>query len=498
MSKILFVASEAFPLIKTGGLGDVAGSLPRALLKNKQDVRLLLPAYRSVLDKISKPKQIAEHWHYGQHIKLLETRLPGTQLKTWLVDCPAAFDRDGNPYLNKTGHSWHDNAFRFAVFCQVAVDIAVNRCGLKWQPDVVHCNDWQSGLIPAILQGFPKRPATVFTIHNLAYQGLFPYEDFQNLGLPPSLWTMDGVEFHGMFSFIKGGLVFANRINTVSPTYAQEIQTEAFGNGLEGLLQHQQNQLSGILNGIDNDVWNPGTDEHLEHKYNRRSLNKKVENKTELQKQLKLPVDASIPMIGMVSRLVEQKGLDIILASIPELLKRPLQMVFLGTGEAVFEKTLIEWARRHPDKIAVIIGYDEQMSHRIEAAADMYLMPSTFEPCGLNQLYSLRYGTLPVVRNVGGLADSVVDATDTNIKTKKANGFIIKEHSALSLIETIDHALSCYENRTEWKQLQLNAMTADYSWQHSAQQYLELYQAAIIDNEQLISEQKALVNSEAI
>ncbi len=487
MSKILFIASEAYPLIKTGGLGDVAGSLPRALSRNKQDVRLLLPAYRSVLDKISNPKLVAEHWHYGQHIKLLETRLPGTQVKTWLVDCPAAFDRPGNPYLDETGDPWSDNAFRFAAFCQVAVDIAVNRCGLDWQPDIVHCNDWQTGLVPAILQGFSQRPATLFTIHNLAYQGLFPYEDFQKLGLPHTLWSMDGVEFHHMFSFIKGGLVFADRINTVSPTYAREIQTPEFGNGLDGLLRHRKDHLSGILNGIDEDVWNPGKDEHLVHNYNRRNLTKKLDNKTELQKQLGLPVDAAIPMMGMVSRLVEQKGLDIILASMSKLLKRPLQMVFLGTGNSVYEKALKEWAHRHADKMAVIIGYNEKISHQIEAGADMYLMPSNFEPCGLNQLYSLRYGTLPVVRNVGGLADSVFDVTDTDVPGHQANGFIIREHTVAALLASIDHALVCYQNQSEWKQLQLNAMSADYSWQHSAQQYLELYQSATEDNSSLIS-----------
>ncbi|TNF35744.1 MAG: glycogen synthase GlgA [Gammaproteobacteria bacterium] len=483
MKKILFLASEAYPLIKTGGLGDVAGSLPRALVKNKQDVRLLLPAYRSVLDKVENAKEIAEHWHYGQHIKLLETRLPGTQVKTWLVDCPAAFDRPGNPYLDENGHGWHDNAFRFAVFCQVAVDIAVNRCSLDWQPDVVHCNDWQTGLVPAVLQGFAQRPATVFTIHNLAYQGLFPYENFQQLGLPPALWSMDGVEFHGMFSFIKAGLVFANRLNTVSPTYAREIQTAEFGNGLDGLLQHRQAHLSGIMNGIDPEVWNPGTDEYLLHKYNRRSLKKKTANKTELQLQLGLPVDATIPMIGMVSRLVEQKGLDIILGSMSELLKRPLQLVFLGSGNPVYEKTLSEWAHRHPDKIAVQIGYDETLSHRIEAAADMYLMPSSFEPCGLNQLYSLRYGTLPVVRQVGGLADSIIDTTEASMAAGQANGFVIEEHNVLALITAIDRALSHYQNPSEWQRLQQNAMSADYSWQHSALQYLELYDAAIQDNE---------------
>jgi starch synthase len=481
MNKVLYISSEAFPLIKTGGLGDVAGSLPRALQKNKQDVRLLLPAYRSILDTLKKPKVISEHFHYGQHIRLLETTLPGTKVKVWLVDCPIAFDRPGNPYLHGTGQPWHDNAFRFALFSQVAVDISLNRCGLNWQPDIVHCNDWQSALVPALLETFPERPATVFTIHNLAYQGLFSTQTFFDLGLPFELWGMHGLEYHNQFSFIKGGLVFADRVNTVSPTYAEEIQHEKFGYGLNGLLSHRKDRLSGIINGIDTDTWNPGKDTLLEQNYSRRDLTKKLVNKTKLQKQLKLPARSKTPLIGLISRLVEQKGLEAILGSMEKLLEMPLQIVILGSGEKKYEKDLVDWASRYPKKLAVVIGYNEKLSHQIEAAADIYLMPSTFEPCGLNQLYSLRYGTLPVARNVGGLADTVIDATDKTIKNKTANGFIVKDDTPAELIAAIKRALKKYKDLTTWKQLQINAMTPDRSWKSSAKQYIELYEKALED-----------------
>ncbi len=483
MNKILYISSEAFPLIKTGGLADVAGSLPRALQKNKQDVRLLLPAYREVHDKVSSKKVIARHKHYGLDINLLETRLPGTKVKVWLVDCPQAFDRAGNPYVDANGHAWHDNAFRFTVFSQVAVDIAMNKSGLDWVPDVVHCNDWQSALVPALLSVYPQRPATVFTIHNMAYQGVFPAKAFFDFSLPSELWTMHGVEYYGEFSFIKGGIVYADRISTVSPTYAKEIQQPEFGYGLDGLLHHRQTHLSGITNGIDSDHWNPGTDELIFEKYNRRSLSKKSANKTELQKALGLPIDDKTPMIGMVSRLVEQKGLDIILGSFHELIHLPVQIVILGSGEHYYEQSLKEWSQHYPDKIKVVIGYDEKLSHRIEAASDMYLMPSTFEPCGLNQLYSLRYGTLPIVRNVGGLVDTVCDTNPQTIDDRTANGFMLYSNEASALVDAVNRALECYKDEKLWRQLQLNAMAKDSSWQHSASEYLELYELALADNE---------------
>lgn len=479
MNKVLFISSEAFPLIKTGGLGDVAGSLPSALLKQNQDVRLLLPAYPEVMSKVEKVKKRASMSYYNLPVDIIETRLPGTKVTVWLVDCPAAFDRPGGPYNDAHGHEWHDNALRFTIFCHAAVDIALNESGLKWQPDIVHCNDWQSGLVPALLSLQPKRPATIFTIHNLAYQGVFSHQVFNDLHLPDELWSMEGIEFYGNASFIKGGIAFADKVTTVSPNYAKEILSPEFGYGLDGLLNSRGIDLSGILNGIDDKHWNPGTDKYLEQKYNWRSIDKKVINKTRLQQELSLPVDDSVLMIGMVSRLVEQKGLDMILHSLPAMLSNKIQFVVLGTGETHYEIQLTELAQQHPDQLKVVIGYNEPLAHRIEAASDVYMMPSTFEPCGLNQLYSLRYGTLPVVTPVGGLADTVFDANEENIVNKSANGFVVDRHSATGLDEAISHALECYAKPALWHQLQKNAMKGDFSWQASAERYIELYQQLV-------------------
>ena len=482
LMNILYVTSEVYPLIKTGGLGDVSGSLPRALLRLKQDVRILVPAYQSLLAKIEDVQEVAQTSHYGYPVRILQTTLPGTRVKVLLVDCAPLFDRPGNPYLDATGVEWHDNALRFALFSQVAVDVALNRLAFDWPVDVVNCNDWQSGLVPALLARFKKRPATVFTIHNLAYQGLYPKQTFLDLGLPADLWSMHGVEFHDYFSFIKGGLNFADRINTVSPQYAQEIQTEEFGFGLQNLLLARYDRLSGILNGIDTEVWNPGTDGYLEQKYNRRSLPKKSLNKLKLQQLFSLSPDSEIPLIGLISRLVEQKGLDLILESMPELLKMRLQMVFLGSGELHYQNELKKLASAYPDTIAVYIGYDERLSHQIEAACDIYLMPSLFEPCGLNQLYSLRYGTIPLVTGVGGLADSVINYTDQSFADKSATGFVLEHKNAQSLVESMRLALSVYPQKKKWKQLQITAMQQDFSWQSRANDYIQLYEQAVLDS----------------
>ena len=484
MSKILYISSEAYPLIKTGGLADVAGSLPTALSNQGQETRLLLPAYTQVMQQVKETKQLASGYYYGLEVSLLETHLPDSDVPVWLVNCPAAFDRPGGPYLDSHGQPWDDNARRFALFCHVAVDIALDKLNLGWQPDIVHCNDWQSGLVPALLQPFKQRPATVFTIHNLAYQGLFNHQTFLDLELPADLWHPGRLEFYDQLSFIKGGLVYADRINAVSPTYASEILQPEFGNGVDGLLQHRQERLSGILNGIDQTVWDPATDPHLAVNYDSTTLKQKRKNKTALQKQLGLPVDAKIPLVGMISRMVEQKGLDIILEAMGEIVNLPVQLVILGSGDSHYEMQLIDWANRHPDKLNVVIGYNEILSHQIEAGSDMFLMPSTFEPCGLNQLYSLRYGTLPIVRNVGGLADTVVDANEANRKNKSANGFVVTEQSASALLTTLNSALTLYQKAAKWKQLQLTAMNGDFSWNRSATHYIKLYQKALADRDQ--------------
>jgi starch synthase len=479
MNKVLFVSSEAFPLVKTGGLADVAGSLPRALSNQGQDVRLLLPAYPVVFKKVSKTKIVDEQIHYGHSVQILETRLPGSRVILWLVNCPAAFDRPGTPYLDETGKEWKDNALRFAILSQTAAYIAMGASQISWQPDVVHCNDWQSGLVPALLSVHKQRPATIFTIHNLSYQGVFNKKTFHDLHLPPELWTMHGLEFYDQVSFIKGGLTYADHITTVSPTYAKEIQEPKFGCGLDALLTYRKDKLSGIINGIDTEVWNPGTDPCLKQKYNKRSLDKKIENKTDLQMQMGLPTIANIPLLGMVGRLVEQKGIDIILDALPSLLHLPLQIIIIGTGEHHFATRLTQLAEQFPDKLKVIIGYDECMSHLIEASSDIYLMPSKFEPCGLNQLYSLRYGTIPIVRNVGGLADTVTNATKQNIENQTATGFYIKDNNPSSLISSVQLAHKLYHDPIIWRQLQQSAMSQDFSWKKSAEKYITIYNDAI-------------------
>ncbi len=481
MPKILFVASEAHPLIKTGGLADVIGSLPPTLTARGADVRLLLPAYHDAVARAGALAPVAQIFFPGlsHSVTLLEGELPGTPVKTWLVDFPPAYDRPGNPYLNAYGHPWHDNATRYALLARVAVRLALGTAGLKWRPDVVHCHDWQTGLVPALLAQEPKRPATVFTIHNLAYQGLFPYDTFTSLGLPASLWSHEALEFHGQLSFIKGGLAFADRLTTVSPTYAREIQTPEFGNGLDGLLRRRAERLAGILNGIDGDVWDPARDTYLAQRYSARRLRDKQPNKLSLQQTFRLPANPRTPLIGMVGRLVHQKGIDLVLEALPALMQQPLQVVLLGSGEADYEHALRAAAQRYSDRLAVRIGYDETLAHNIEAGADMFLMPSRFEPCGLNQLYSLRYGTIPIVREVGGLADTVVDATEKNLKSGSATGIVFRGASSDELIAAVDRALALFRDARRWKRMMLAGMRQDFTWRHSAAEYLQLYKQTL-------------------
>jgi starch synthase len=476
MKKILFVTSEVFPLIKTGGLADVSASLPIALNGLNADVRLLIPYYKD-LNKTEETYYKSTVHVNKRSVNILETFLPETQVLVWLVDCPALFDYPGNPYVDEQGNDWLNNAERFALFCRVAVELAMNRAYLDWMPDVVHCNDWQSGLVPALLSTEVDRPSTVFTIHNLAYQGLFPKKTHALLNLPRQFWHPNGIEFNGMLSFMKGGLAYADRITTVSPTYAQEIQTAEFGYGLEGLLRHRNKDLVGILNGIDIDHWNPETDVYLNQHYGISTLDKKQLNKTALQAKYGLFIDANVPVFALISRLVEQKGLGLIVDALPEMLKLPLQFVLLGKGEKYFEQQLAFFAKKHPQQVVIILDYDEALAHQFEAAADIFLMPSLFEPCGLNQLYSQRYGTVPIVRKTGGLADTVVDALPATFNDKTATGFVFNGASSGALLEAIKRSIIVYSDSERWKELQLNGMQKNDSWHSSAQRYLELYEA---------------------
>lgn len=477
MQKILFATSEVYPLIKTGGLADVAASLPRALLKLGQEVKLLLPAYSSVLEKAKSVgvKEVAQIEVDGHSISLKQTRLPGTKVVVWLVDVPEFFERPGNPYCGPDGNDWPDNHRRFYLFAKVAELIALDHINLNWKPTIVHCNDWQTGLIPALLSLHPQRPATVFTIHNLAYRGLFSYQAFSELNLPSVFWHHERLEFYGQMSFMKGGLAFADYITTVSPSYAQEIQTPEFGCGLDGLMRYRSDALVGILNGIDTDEWNPGTDTHLSCNYNRRTLGNKVKNKLALQEELGLAINGDIPLLGFVGRLVDQKGVDLILSQMKDLLNENCQLVILGSGFPHYEQALTSIAAQYPLKVAVTLGYNESFAHRIEASSDIFLMPSIFEPCGLNQMYSLRYGTLPVVHAVGGLRDTVFESTEESAQ-EKTNGFVFHGATADGLFSAIQRAINLFQQKDQWKKLQLNAMSKDFSWDVSAKEYLAVYE----------------------
>ena len=475
MKKILFVTSEAHPLIKTGGLADVCGSLPKALAELSQDIRLIIPNYQA-LKTSESVRFMCSIRVDNRNINILETRMPDSQVIVWLVDYPSYFNYPGNPYVDEQGESWPNNAERFGLFCRIAVEAAMDRVNQDWKPDVVHCNDWQSGLVPALLSFENDRPSTIFTIHNMAYQGLFPASAAATLNIPGQLWHPAGLEFHGMLSFIKGGLVYADYITTVSPTYALEIQTAEFGYGLEGLLDHRKEFLGGIINGIDLDQWDAEKDPYIAQTYSLSTLNKKQLNKVALQTKFSLPVKGDIPLFGLIGRLVAQKGIDMILECLPEMMTMDIQFVLLGSGDKEFEKQLKDLALLYPDKIAVQIGYDEALAHLIEAGSDVFLMPSRFEPCGLNQMYSQRYGTIPIVRKTGGLADTVTDSLPTTLADKTASGIVFSEASASALLEAIKRTLILYSMPDTWKKMQTNAMNKNFSWQRSAQEYLELYE----------------------
>lgn len=481
MLKILFVTSEAHPLIKTGGLADVCGALPPELTALGAEVRLLLPAYRDTLAAAGTLKpvgHIAIPWIHGG-VNLLKGQFPGTRVPLWLIDYAPAYNRSGNPYLDGHGQPWHDNAARFGLLAYCAGALAQGRGGVSWRPDVVHCHDWQTGLTPALLTREATRPATVFTIHNLSYQGLFPPETFAALHLPAPLWVLDGLEFHGQLSFIKGGIVFADRVTTVSPSYAREIQTPAFGDGLDGLLRHRADTLSGIVNGIDERCWDPAHDPYLARPYSARQFEAKAENKRALQRAFGLPEDPAVPLIGIVGRLVSQKGIDLVLAALPELACRSLQLAILGHGERRYEQALERAAARYSHWLAVRIGYDEALAHGIEAGADLFLMPSRFEPCGLNQMYSQRYGTVPIVRRVGGLADTVVDASPDHLRAGTATGIVFDDAESAALGAAVDRALGLYRDPAAWRRLALTGMRQDFSWKRSAGEYLRLYETVV-------------------
>lgn len=484
--KILFATSEALPLIKTGGLADVSGSLPNAYAALKNKVRLVIPAYGDVWEKVSHVKEIAEFTvgACGREVKVRvhKARAEGIGVPVWLVDVPELFNRSGNPYLSPDGTDWWDNGERFAVFSKAVTELSMDRVGLNWKPDLVHANDWQTGLVPALLSLEVERPKTIFTIHNMAYAGLFPKALFDGLWLPWEWWTPEKIEFYNNLSMLKAGLVMADWVTTVSPTYAKEICFPEFAYGLEGVLKRRQKEgkLIGILNGIDENIWNPQKDKFLARNYSAkkgRVVSKKT-NKQSLLDFWGLPkklVASEAPVIGLVGRLVPQKGIDLVLEVLPDLLKKTdARFVFVGSGEAHFEYALSEFSRKYPERVMVYIGYSESLAHKVEAGSDMFLMPSRFEPCGLNQMYSLAYGTPPIVYYTGGLADTVVNATEENIKKGTATGFVFYDSSGYSLKSTVLYALHLYRKKCTWQKIQKTGMEVDFGWELSAKQYLIL------------------------
>jgi starch synthase len=478
--RVLFVTAEAYPLAKTGGLADVSRALPIALARRGIDVRLLLPGYPRAYTRIEKPRIVAKlDPILGiDDATLVAGMFPDVDLPVWLIDSPALFRRNGGLYQDQAGRDWPDNALRFAFLSHVAARLAMQQTRIAWKPDVVHANDWHAGLLPLLLSlEKGRRPSTVFTTHNMAFQGNFGSEVLPLIGVPASYHTTDGTEFYGQVSFLKAGLRYADRVTTVSPTYAREILTPDFGCGMDGVLRHRGTEFSGILNGIDDALWDPASDAHLPQTYRASDISGKRTCKATLQHELGLPVRPDTPLIGFVSRLTQQKMADTILSAIPWIAEQGAQLVVVGEGEPAIEAAMSEIQAKHPDHVAVTIGYDEPLAHRLQAGSDILLAPARFEPCGLTQLYALRYGTLPVVRRTGGLADTVVDADATAIADRTATGFVFDDTSMHGLISALGRALALYEEPLTWRRLQLHAMAQDFSWDASAAKYIDLYSA---------------------
>lgn len=480
--KVLFVASEAYPLIKTGGLADVVGALPEALQSQGVETRLLLPNYPGLEAQLSRVKEYCQLGPGlgGESMRVLAGHLKGRpKQKIWLLDCPELFERDGGPYLTPEGHDHPDNHKRFAALSWAGAVLAQFGHLHGWQADLVHCHDWQTGLVPVYLKQLSAQPVPVmFTIHNLQYTGFFEGSSYADLALSSDWYRFDGLEYYGRYSLLKAGIVYSQAVSTVSPTYASEILTEAFGCGLEGLLQSQGSKLSGILNGVDYQLWNPASDKELAANYSADTLADKVTNKLALQRELGLPERADVPVFGVVSRLTEQKGLDLVLEVLPQLLAQDMQFVLVGTGSKELEQAFCRLAEHYPQQVSTTINYDEALSHRLQAGVDALLVPSRFEPCGLTQLYALQYGTLPVVRKTGGLADSVREQGD------QPTGFVFTNADTKDLSAAMQRAIDAYKDAGYWQWLQSNAMSEDFSWLKAAEHYLPVYQSLVGNTKQ--------------
>jgi starch synthase len=481
-ARVLFLASEVFPLAKTGGLADVCGALPTTLARQGVDIRIMLPGYPQALDMATRGHVVCD---LSEALGIAGSRLvagfmPGLDIPVYLFDCPPLFRRNGGLYQDANGQEWRDNHRRFAAFCRAAASVALGETPLDWQPDIVHAHDWHTGPVAPLLRYSGKaRPKSVFTIHNLAFQGNFPLETFPALGLPPDALSPEGIEFYGKISFLKAGIRYGDRLTTVSPNYAREIMTPEHGCGLDGLLRSRAADLVGILNGVDYSIWDPGNDAELPQHYSAEDLSGKHACKEGLRQEIGLEGDPGRPLMIYVNRLTHQKMADVVLEAVPQLVAEGAQLVVHGEGDRELEAGFLAAARRHPDHVSVRIGYREALAHRLTAGADISLTPSRFEPCGLTTMYAMRYGALPVTRPVGGLADTVKDAGTHNDAAEDGTGFMFADTTAAELSGCIRRALTWYGDDQRWQQLQRQAMRRDFAWERSAQRYCELYASLV-------------------
>jgi starch synthase len=476
--RVLSVASEIYPIVKTGGLADVVGALPLALNAEGVEMRTLVPGYPGVMQALEAAEEVVSLPHlHGGPARVLSGSIAGLDLL--VLDAAHLFSRPGNPYSSPDGADWPDNGIRFAALGRIAASIGQGSIP-AFAPDIVHAHDWQAGLTHAYLQysGRP-RPGTVMTVHNLAFQGQFPRALLEQIGLPPNSFDIDGVEYYGAIGFLKAGLRFADRITTVSPTYAAEIQRPDEGMGLDGLLRGRSDVLSGILNGIDISVWNPATDIHIASPFIADNLGSRAVNKAALQRRLGLRDAPEALLLGVISRLSWQKGLDLLLEALPAALVEDMQIAVLGSGDPDLQGRYTAAAAARPDRIGVSIGYDESLAHLIQAGADALVVPSRFEPCGLTQLCALRYGAVPVVSRVGGLVDTVVDADEPGGTREPATGIKFGPVTAEQLTGALRRANVLFREKPVWRQLQQNGMAVDVSWRHRARQYADLYRQII-------------------
>ena len=483
---VVYLSSEVAPFAKTGGLADMALTIPKNLQKLGVEIIVLMPFYRKVKESAYSlvKTNIQFKVKIGDKIKtgyVYKGFLPDTQVAVYFLDNEQYYGREGFYTYPGTAKDFEDNSERFIFFALGALEVVEK---LKIHPDIVHCNDWQTGLVPVYLKtkyaerAFLKKTKSIITIHNLAYQGLFWHWDMNLTGLNWGLFNSKQLEFYGKLSFLKGGIVFSDLITTVSKTYAGEIQTPEYGVGLDGVLRERAKNLYGIINGVDYSMWNPETDKFIIANYGLKKLQGKQLCKRALQKKYKLP-ERDCPLIGMITRLTDQKGLDLVVDKFQELMKMHLQFVLLGTGDPWYHEVFYNYSKMYSNKVAVQLSFDERSSHEIEAGADMFLMPSRYEPCGLNQLYSLRYGTVPIVRGTGGLTDTITDARLEPVSEGKANGFIFKEYNSDLLFATIVRAVDLFKNKTQWTNLMKNGMSQDWSLEKSAREYLALYKKIV-------------------